>query len=207
MSTIEITPLNIKDTKKINEIISNSFENYPLLEYFFGDLYKQSIKHLSQLICDEASEDNKLLLGAFADGNLQGIAYISLPCLSQSEENNNDTESTPTPLEKEFATAVGEKALMRIEAYSNLKKQNKPSSPHFYINTLGVNPQNQGKGIGRAILSHIHQMSEQHSDSLGVALDTQTEQNVGYYQRFGYIVSATANLDNVKNWFMFRRNN
>ena len=206
MSTIEITPLNIKDTKKINEIISNSFENYPLLEYFFGDLYKQSIKHLSQLICDEASEDDKLLLGAFTDGNLQGIAYISLPCLPQNEENNNDTQSTPTSLEKEFATAVGEEALMRIEAYSNLKKQNKPSSPHFYINILGVNPQNQGKGIGRAILSHIHQMSEQHSDSHGVALDTQTEQNVGYYQRFGYSVSTTAELENVKNWFMFRSN-
>lgn len=206
MSNIEITNLTTKDTDNIIEIISNSFEKYPLLEYFFGDSYKQSIKHLIQFTCDEASEDDKLFIGAFIDGNLQGIAYISLPSLPQNEENNNDVENTPTPSEEKFATAIGEEALMRIEAYSDIKKVNKPSSPHFYINILGVNPQNQGKGIGSAMLSHIHQMSEQHSDSRGVALDTHTEKNVDYYQRFSYRVSNTAQLENVKNWFMFRRN-
>lgn len=93
-----------------------------------------------------------------------------------------------------------------MEAYLNLKKANKPSSPHFYINTLAVNPQSQGKGIGSAILSHIHQMSEQNPDSHGVALDTQTEQNVSYYQRFRYTITNTAELENVNNWFMFRPN-
>ncbi len=204
MSTIEINRLNTKDTNNIIEIFSNGFENYPLTQFFFGDLYKQSIKHLIQLTCDKASEGDGLLLGAFVEGKLQGVASIAPP---QNENNDNDAEGTPTSLEKEFATAIGEEALIRLEAYSNLKKENEPSSPHFYINILAVNPQNQGKGIGSAILSHIHQMSEQHSDSHGVALDTQTQQNVDYYQRFGYRVSATAELENVKNWFMFRRNN
>ncbi|MEM1283276.1 MAG: GNAT family N-acetyltransferase [Chlamydiota bacterium] len=204
MATIEITSLNTKHTENIIEIISNGFENYPLIEYFFGDSYKQSIKHLIQFTCDEASEGNGLLLGAFVEGALQGVASIAPP---QNDKNDHNFESTPTALEQKLAAAIGEEALIRLEAYSNLKKENKPSSPHFYINILAVNPQNQGKGIGSAILSHIHQMSEQDSDSHGVALDTQTQQNVDYYQRFGYRVSATAELENVKSWFMFRRNN
>ena len=86
----------------------------------------------------------------------------------------------------------------------SLKKANKPHSPHFYINTLGVNPQSQGKGIGKALLLRVHQISESNSESCGVALDTQTQQNVDYYQRFGYRISSTVELENVQNWFMYR---
>ena len=202
MSTIEITRLNTKDTENIIDIFFNTFENYPLMQYFFGNAYKQSMKHLLKSMCDQESIVDNLVLGAFLEGELQGVAFITPP----EKQNNHDVESKTTSSEEEFATAIGEKALMRIEAYSNLKKANKPPSPHFYINALGVHPQSQGKGIGGAILSQVHQMSEQHSDSHGVALDTQTEENVGYYQRFGYDVSTTAELENVKNWFMFRPN-
>ena len=204
MSTIEITSLNAKYREKIIEIITDGFANYPMMQYFFGDSHKQSVRYLSKFICDEEPEDDKLqLIGAFVEGNLQGIAYISLP---QNEDNNHDIETTPTPLEQRFVELIGEKAFTRVEKYINLKKANQISSPHFYINTFAVNPQNQGKGIGSAILSHIHQMSEQHSDSQGVALDTQTQQNVDYYQRFGYSISNTVELENVNNWFMFRAN-
>ncbi|BAY82153.1 GCN5-related N-acetyltransferase [Calothrix parasitica NIES-267] len=204
MSTIEITSLNAKYREKIIEIITDGFENYPLMQYFFGDSHKQSVRHLSQFICDEEPEDDKFqLIGAFVEGDLQGIAYISLP---QNEDNNHDVETTPTPSEQRFVELIGEKAFTRVEKYINLKKANKISSPHFYINTFAVNPQNQGKGIGSAILSHIHQMSEQHPDSQGVVLDTQTEINVGYYQRFGYSISNTVELENVNNWFMFQPN-
>lgn len=202
MSAIEITRLNQEEIEDISEIFSNSFEDYPLMEFFFGESYKQSIKHLTKLICDETSKGDSLLLGAFVEGKLQGIAFIDLP----QNENNNDVENTVSSSEKIFAAVIGEEALMRIQAYLDLKKVNKPSSPHFYINTLGVNPQSQGRGIGKAILKQVHQMSEQDTISTGVALDTQTENNVGYYQGFGYSVSNTAKLENVNNWFMFRPN-
>ncbi len=203
MSTIEITRLNTKDTENVVEIFLTTFENYPLMEFFFGDKYKQSMKYLIESMCDETSIADNFLLGGFVEGKLQGVAFITPP---QKPKNNQEMESITSDSEEEFAKAIGEEALMRIEAYSNLKKANKPSSPHFYINALGVHPQSQGKGIGKAILSQVHEMSEQDYDSQGVALDTQTLENVGYYQRFGYDVSTTAELENVKNWFMLRRN-
>ncbi len=203
MSTIEITRLNTKDTENVVEIFLTTFENYPLMKFFFGDKYKQSMKYLIESMCDETSIVDNFLLGAFVEGKLQGVAFITPP---KKPKNNQNMESITSDSEEEFAKAIGEEALMRIESYSNLKKANKPSSPHFYINAIGVHPQSQGKGIGKAILSQVHEMSEQDSDSQGVALDTQTEENVGYYQRFGYDVSTTAELENVNNWFMFRRN-
>ncbi len=53
MSTIEIYPLDTKETDKIIEICSSAFDNYPLMEFFFGNQYKQSIKHLMKFICNQ----------------------------------------------------------------------------------------------------------------------------------------------------------
>ncbi|NJM23429.1 MAG: GNAT family N-acetyltransferase [Richelia sp. SM1_7_0] len=205
MSTIEITRLYTKDAENIIEILSSAFENYPLMQFFFQDTYKQSIRYMIKTMFDEASMVDNLLLGAFLEGKLHGVAFIAPPKNTEKTESNNN-QSITTASEEEFAKVVGEAAMMRIEAYFNLKNTNKPSSPHFYIKALGVHPQSQGKGIGNALLSQIHQMSEEDSNSQGVALDTQTSDNVTYYQRFGYRISTTAKLENVENWFMFRLN-
>ena len=65
MSSIEINPLDAKYIEEITEIFTSSFENYPLMEFFFGDKYKQSMTFLTKLICDEKSTGENLLLGAF----------------------------------------------------------------------------------------------------------------------------------------------
>lgn len=69
-----------------------------------------------------------------------------------------------------------------------------------------MHPRSQGKGLGKALLSQMHAISEQHPLSRGVGLETQTEQNIAYYERFGYRVSAIAQLNDLKTWFMFRAN-
>ena len=200
MSDIKIHPVDIGYVDVITQIYSDAFANYPLMVYFFGDAYQQSMKHLIKLMCDESKAEGKLLLGAFLEGRLQGCVSVKT---SRSIENNN-VVTEPTTSEREFADAIGGKAFNRLEAYIDLKKANKPNHPHYYINSLAVSPQSQGKGIGSALLSHIHQLSEQDSDSSGVALDTQVQKNVDYYQRFKYSVLSTANLEDVSNWFMFR---
>ncbi|MGF1591059.1 MAG: GNAT family N-acetyltransferase [Pleurocapsa sp.] len=93
----------------------------------------------------------------------------------------------------------------RINIYNDLKNAHKPPQPHFYVNMLGVNPSSQGMGIGSQLLEHIHMLSNKHSKSCGVALDTQTQTNVNYYQNLGYQISSTKNLDRLKHWFMFRQ--
>lgn len=91
-----------------------------------------------------------------------------------------------------------------FDLYFKLKSDRQPLQPHFYINALGVHPRSQRMGIGSALLEHIHLLSDRHPESNCVALDTETEQNVAYYQRLGYKVSSLSNLDRVKIWFMFR---
>ena len=199
MSTIQIASLDKQHKDNIIEVFSTAFEKYPLMEFFLGNTPKDLSRGIWQYIGDIALIRDSSLLGAFVDGKLQGVAFINSP-----DKPTDDVEKLMAPLEEQLAIAIGEEAAMRMDAYSRLKDANKPSQPHFYINLIGVHPQSQGKGVGKALLSQIRAMSEQHPQSCGVGLDTQTEQNAAYYQRCGYGVSNTTKLDFVPFWFMFQ---
>lgn len=137
-------------------------------------------------------------MGALIQDELQGIILAIPP------EANKNKDDAISDLDERFARSLADEALERMNIYNKLKNANKPSQPHFYVNVLGVHPVSQGMGIGSQLLEHIYILSDKHSKSCGVALDTQTEANVAYYQNLGYQVSSTKNLDRVKHWFMFR---
>ncbi len=199
MSLSEIIPLEAKHTEDFIQIISAAFNGYPLMDFFFGNAYQQSIEVIGQYICDRAAIDDSILLGALVQDELQGIILAIPP-----EANKNKDVSAIANLDESLARSLADEALERINIYDHLKNANKPSQPHFYVNVVGVHPRSQGMGIGSKLLEHIHILSDQHAKSCGVTLDTQTETNVAYYQNLGYQVSSTKNLDHFKHWFMFR---
>jgi GNAT superfamily N-acetyltransferase len=199
MNSIQIIPLGAKHTEDYIQITSAAFDGYPLMNFFFANAYKQSMEAIGQYICDRAMIDDSILLGALVQDKLQGVIFVTPP-----EANKNKDEKAISDLDEKFGRSVTDEALEKMNIYLDLKNANKPKQPHFYVNVLGVDPHSQGMGIGSKLLEHIHILSDRHSNSSGVALDTQTEANVAYYQNFGYQASSTENLEGVKFWFMFR---
>ena len=197
MTAIQITRLDAKDTAKATEVFFAAFERDPLMSYFFGDRDRDLAKCTMQYVCDRANLFNLPLLGALVEGEIQGVALITPP---------EATERETPQLDEQFAIAVGEEVIARLETYFKIKEAHKPKQAHFYLDILGVLPKNQGRGIGKALLQTIHKMFEESPQSCGVALDTENESNVDLYRRFSYSVSATNNLDNLKVWSMFRAN-
>jgi ribosomal protein S18 acetylase RimI-like enzyme len=77
------------------------------------------------------------------------------------------------------------------------------SGPHFRLQFFGVEPAQQGKGVGSALIEHGHI----HADAAGLPcyLDTFTEENVRYYEKRGYgIVSEFSVGDGVPVYGMVR---
>ena len=218
MNSIKIIPLEAKHKENVIEVIVAAFDGYPLMNLFFGDTYKRSTKALWQYIFDISPIQNSLLLGATVRDELQGVIFAS-----PTKTEKTQDESAIAHLEARLVEEIGKEAAEFFDLYFKLKSDRQPSQPHFYINALGVHPPSQRMGIGSALLEHIQMLSDQHLESNGVALDTETEQNVAYYQRLGYQVSSTAelnklgkpehflrsksNFDYVKIWFMFRDQN
>ena len=200
MTKIEIRHLNTKHTDEIVEVFFSAFEQDPIMSYFFGERYQDLAPHTMRYMCHLADISNLLLIGAFIEEGLHGVALVTPPYAT------NVDKQEIAKLDEQLASAVGEQVIVRLEKYFQVKEVNKPKQAHFYLDILGVIPGSQGQGIGKTIIKALHQMSEESSQSCGVALDTENKHNLDFYQRLGYSVSTVSNLDTITIWSMFRPN-
>ena len=62
----------------------------------------------------------------------------------------------------------------------------RPKERHFHVGIIGVAPDAQGRGVGRLLLSAIHEVSSADGISVGVALDTENPDSRRIYEVNGY---------------------
>lgn len=77
------------------------------------------------------------------------------------------------------------------------------AKPHVHFGPIAVAPAHQGKGIGKALLTHFSTYLEK-SQQIGY-LETDKIENVNLYERFGFEVIATDKVLTIPNWFMLRK--
>jgi ribosomal protein S18 acetylase RimI-like enzyme len=77
-----------------------------------------------------------------------------------------------------------------------------PVEPHWYLGTLGVDPDHQGRGIGTALLRHW--LTHAAGDDSGAYLETDLRENVRFYEREGFAVERETRILGVQVWCMRR---
>ncbi|RBP66204.1 acetyltransferase (GNAT) family protein [Brevibacterium sanguinis] len=79
-----------------------------------------------------------------------------------------------------------------------------PPSGAWTLETVGVDPEQQGQGLGTAILTAGLALIDDRGDS--IALETSDERNVRLYERLGFATAATTAIaDGPFVWSMSRR--
>ncbi|MBN2156925.1 MAG: GNAT family N-acetyltransferase [Candidatus Lokiarchaeota archaeon] len=75
-----------------------------------------------------------------------------------------------------------------FKVYNRVDKHRKnfKQIPFLYLFALGVHPEKQGEGIGSKLLKL---MLDQLDSDIPVYLETETEKNVRFYERFGFKIS------------------
>jgi ribosomal protein S18 acetylase RimI-like enzyme len=93
-----------------------------------------------------------------------------------------------------------------LEMLSYLEETHKRlmTAPHWYLWALGVHPDHQGRGIGGALLQPVLAQADQ--EGVPCYLETQTEANVSFYEKRGFRVVQTGNVEGhgVQLWMMAR---
>jgi len=99
-----------------------------------------------------------------------------------------------------FGNPVG--ALLRVMRWNREWGRRDPSEPHWHLGPVAVDSHLRGKGIGGGMLASFCR----HMDRKGALsyLETDKPENVGFYQKFGFVVTAEAKVLGVANWFMSR---
>jgi len=77
-----------------------------------------------------------------------------------------------------------------------------PLDQHWHLGPVGVLPPHQGKGIGTKLLSRFCQEVDACLSS--AYLETDTDKNVRFYERFGFEVVKETEIFDVKNRYMWR---
>lgn len=103
-----------------------------------------------------------------------------------------------------LARIGGTGGIRRAVAALDVLSRNRPSQPHLYLNVLGVAPDLQRRHFGVALLDWLRDQTALRKDLLGVYLETATEANVAYYQRFGYRVTGEIYPLGVHMWQMLQ---
>lgn len=91
------------------------------------------------------------------------------------------------------ATVLGAAAWARIEAYDAVAAAIHSKSidvPHWYLCVIGVDPAAQGGGLASALLSHM--LDRLDREQLPAYLDTNVAENVAFYERRSFAVTAQA---------------
>lgn len=96
------------------------------------------------------------------------------------------------------------RVLRFLTAYDKLTSSQAPDTPHYYVTMIGVDPSQQGKGIGKQVLREIHDMAETPRSPYPVALDTENHQNIAYYKSIGYVLKHTDIIQGIRIYCMIR---
>jgi ribosomal protein S18 acetylase RimI-like enzyme len=76
----------------------------------------------------------------------------------------------------------------RWSAVAEALQLHRPLAPHAYLATLGVAPERQRAGVGRALLAGW--LAQVDAGKQRAYLETDSADNVTWYERFGFAVRA-----------------
>ncbi len=181
--------------EEVMRLLTASFANDPLYVYLGGSP-RQRQRLIRSLLRFHRLQQG-LDIQAVRNGELVGVALVQRGGLSIPLGR---VVRHLAPLLFRFDVA----ALIKLGRYHRLTARHRPSAPHDYLFTMAVAPAEQGKGYGKALLEEVHRHSAANSTSCGVALDTENPDNLGWYEHFGYTVTARSRLGAVSIWHLFR---
>jgi GNAT superfamily N-acetyltransferase len=94
-------------------------------------------------------------------------------------------------------------SLGRAGRWEELIHSHRPSEPHWYLNTLAVDPGAQRSGVGTALIGPGLERAD--AEGTGAYLETQRRSNIPFYRRFGFEETDEIKLpDSPPLWLMWR---
>lgn len=77
-----------------------------------------------------------------------------------------------------------------------------PRERHWHVGPIGVDPELQGRGIGKAMVAAFLDMAD--AQGSPAYLETDVDRNVALYEKFGFKVIGQEDISGVNNRFMWR---
>lgn len=199
----EIRPLTRSDIAAATQVLANSLLVEPGYVAIIPDEQKR-LRMLSAMFTGMigSSVRTGAAWGAFHNGSLVGVAQWLPPGLFPLPR----LESARMAFSFIRMLTISIKATRDLTDEGRASERYFPAEPVWYLQGLGVAPQAQGLGIGSKLIQPVLDAADAQGDSC--FLETGTERNVRFYERFGFtILEPAAQLVPIgpTHWTMIRR--
>ncbi len=172
-----IRTATIADQKYIIPSLVLAFSNDPAVRWMYPDpfQYLTYFPHFVRIFGGKAFE----LSTAYASDGYSGAALWFSPGVDP------DIELTIGILQESVFESD------RTDVFAVLEQMGEyhPKEPHWYLPMIGVEPTQQGKGYGSALMQHV--LAQCDRDRFPAYLEASKPANVAFYQRHGFEVLST----------------
>jgi len=198
----DLLRLNKSHIKPAVKVLTEAFQNYPLLNYYYPDeLTKKRIAHyFVSLIVFSGIRYGEIYATSH---NLEGVA-VWIPSDKYPITFWRLLRSVPLSVIFGLGRYGGNK-MSHLSGYIDAVHQCQAPFKHWFLQTIGVNPRSQGKGLASKLIKPM--LTRMDREGLPCYLETLDEHNVPLYEHLGFKVvdKATIPKTNLTNWAMLRR--
>lgn len=181
MSGAAIAPLAFSQIRLTSEALARAFDDSPIVQYLIPKDRPRTIglRAMFNAALIDAYHHGEAWV-ATDDGTIVG-GGIWLPPGSFPP---NPRRQTRQLLHLIAVAPVAPLALPRSLRYLRRVEAAHPQVEHWYLSTLGVDPEYQGRGHGNRLLGAV--LPKVDEAGLPTYLETDKERNLAYYRRFGF---------------------
>jgi GNAT superfamily N-acetyltransferase len=184
---LDDTPLTRAERTAVARVASRAFVDDPFYRYLCPD-DAQRARALVHLVRAAVAHPGPRARGARVRGDDGAIVAASLWI---------PTGGFPPPVGSQLAQLPGAlaafarrpRALLRANAYVATTLRAHPKEPHWYLSMLVVDPPWQRHGLGTLLMDSA--LATVDAEGVGAYLETQREENLAYYGRFGFVPGPT----------------
>jgi ribosomal protein S18 acetylase RimI-like enzyme len=193
---VEVGDLPREDISAAVDVLARGMRDNPLHIAAFGPAPERRVRSLQRMFGTlfRASPTQRPIC-ARRDGEIVGVTGDAPPGACRA-----------TPMQRlrflPVMVAIGPRASARVGRWLKIWGEHDPSEPHSHLGPLAADAHLQGRGIGGQIMAEYCRRLDR-SATVGY-LETDREENVGFYTRFGFETVGEADVIGVPNWFMRR---
>jgi GNAT superfamily N-acetyltransferase len=178
----EYRALTVKEIDAAGALLGRAFRNSPsyaaILAHLDDDRRARAIAHVKTGFTS-GSVRYELTDSAWVDGRLAAVALMTAP-------NHWPPPLAAFLLHAKGCLPAGIGAIGNFLRADRHMQKHHLKEPHYYLFVLGVEPDMQGKGLGKGLLSRMSERAD--AEAMPCYLETDKPENVRLYESGGYIV-------------------
>jgi GNAT superfamily N-acetyltransferase len=179
---IRLAPLEMTDAERAVAALTPAFLDGPTMLWCFGGQsagYEERVAGYFRVGHRWHRRGGHPVMGAFAGDALVGACYVADPGVDATPDDVR-------ALEAELIDACGEPWAERFATYNRVVEEARPPGRLHTLAIVGVSPDHQSRGVGRALVDWACDLCDADPASEGVVLDTGSAANLRFYARFGF---------------------